>query len=156
MLFADPRMLDASLRDLRNAFVDLGRKVELKIAREAVALGSEIIAEAARARAPRDDGAYAASLRAAKPRYSKRRGAVIAGFGIDRAMLYKLGKGRRPANIWALLEFGHVKAGGGFVAARPHIRPALAAYGQTAMRAMLRLMRDRVAEAARRKAKRRR
>lgn len=142
----------ASLDDIRKAFDLIGIRLERKITAEAVQHGTAIIVEAARRNAPVDEGAYKYALVARKPRHSKKTRGYTGGLGIDHKMLFKLGKGSRPTNLWALLEYGHAKAGkagrGGFVAARPHIRPALDQYGETAIRVMTVFMRIRIKEEA--------
>jgi hypothetical protein len=82
--------------------------------RKAVTEGTLAVLPAARQRAPVStkprtgvSGAYRASLDVRRAVIRRRTGDVIAGVGLNKRMLYKLGHAERPTNLAALLEKGH-------------------------------------------------
>jgi hypothetical protein len=82
--------------------------------RKAVTEGTLAVLPAARQRAPVStkprtgvSGAYRASLDVRRATVKRKTGDVIAGVGLNKRMLYKLGHAKRPSNLPHLLEKGH-------------------------------------------------
>lgn len=119
--------------DLEKALRAVGKKAAREAALVAVQHAAQPIVDAAKALAPKDTGALRDSIgwRVKPYRRGDRALAVIGP-----QSKYRGGDGRQPAKYAHLAEFGHAKAGGGTVAAKPFMRPAIAQASNEAMRTL--------------------
>ena len=119
--------------DLEKALRAVGKKAAREAALVAVQHAAQPIVEAARSLAPRETGALSESIGFRTSAY--RRGEkVIAAIGARSK--YRGADMRLPAAYAHLVEFGHAKKGGGTVAAKPFMRPAIAQAAGEAMRTL--------------------
>jgi hypothetical protein len=102
------------LDSLMEMLEDLPVRMRENMLRTAVTEGTRTLLPVARQMAPVSkkprtgvSGAYRASLDVRRATVKRKTGDVIAGVGLNKRMLYKLGHAKRPSNLPHLLEKGH-------------------------------------------------
>lgn len=122
---------------------ELPASVESRVMGDAIGIAAKPIMQMAKAKAPKRTGALSRSIITVVRRYPKA-GKVMALVGPDKEYYsggkrLKKGASRqgadRPAKYAHLVEFGH-QTKNGFVAAKPFIRPAVAAGKPAAINAL--------------------
>ena len=124
------------INDLAPFISALKPSAQSRIIGQSMGFATKPIVSAAKARVPTDSGALKRAITSIIRRYPEK--GYVAGF-VGAARGYysggrKLKKGqakkkgyRTPANYSHLVEYGHKRAGGGFVSPKPFLRPAVEA-----------------------------
>jgi HK97 gp10 family phage protein len=127
------RLTIDGIDDLEKALRAVGKKAAREAALVAVQHAAQPVVEAARNLATEDTGALRESIGWRVKPY-RRGDKAIAVIGPQSK--FRGPDGRQPAKYAHLVEFGHAKKGGGTVAAKPFMRPAIAQASGEAMRTL--------------------